>query len=104
MRIKALYHEGTTQIRALIDHPMESGRRTDSRQNEIPARIIQSVVITFGGNTVADITVGTALSRNPYLAVDFEGGMVGKKIALSWKDNLGAGQTQSVEIEPGPSV
>lgn len=88
--------DGVVVVKALITHPMETGRRQDRDSGEtVPAHFIQKVVGEYRGEKVFEAYWGTGVSKNPYIAFRFDGGEKGGKIKLSWVDNLG--QSDSLE-------
>jgi len=99
LRINANYKHGITRIRALIDHPMESGNRTDSRQVTIPRNTIVSLSVTLAEVRVVQAELGTAISKNPYFSFEFAGGKVGDTLHLSWTDSDGKELSRDIIIE-----
>ena len=81
--------DGVT-VKALITHPMETGRRQDRDSGElVPAHFIQRVVCEYKDEKVFEAYWGTGVSRNPFVAFKFDGGEEGENITLTWVDNLG---------------
>lgn len=99
MRINATLGAGQTRVRALIDHPMESGLRTDSRGNTISANYIREVSVKHGERLVMTAQWGPSLSRNPYLSFEFAGGEAGDEVTLEWIDNRDENASRTVIIE-----
>lgn len=97
-KIRASAKDGITEVRALMQHEMENGRRKDEAGKLIPAWFITDVKVLHNGKTVLEAQFGTAVSKNPYLAFRFKGGKAGDKIKLSWVDNRGDTSTDEVEI------
>ena len=90
IRIRAQNKGGTTTVKALITHPMETGMRKDKKTGEnIPAHFIQEVKCEHGGKTVVNAQWGAAVSKNPYLSFAFTGAKAGDSVKLSWVDNTG---------------
>ena len=87
MRVKA--QEGAIWLRALIEHPMETGLRKDKKTNvTIPAHYISDVVVEADGETVFSADWSASISKNPFLLIKFYGSK-GDTVRLTWKDNLG---------------
>ena len=87
MRVKA--QEGAIWLRALIQHPMETGLRKDKKTNvTIPAHYISDVVVEADGETVFSADWSASISKNPFLLIKFYGSK-GDTVCLTWKDNLG---------------
>lgn len=83
-------------VKALIKHPMETGRRVDSETGEtIPAHFIQTVIAEYEGEKVFTAYWGTGVSQDPFLSFKFKGGESSKVVKLSWFDNKG--QSDSME-------
>ena len=83
-------------VKALIKHPMETGRRMDQETGEtIPAHFIQTVIAEYEGKKVFTAYWGTGVSKNPFISFKFKGGEESKVVKLSWFDNKG--QSDSLE-------
>lgn len=100
MRIQAKEKDGVTEVKALINHPMETGQRKDSKTGAlVPAHFIEEVVCEHSGKVVMKAIWSGGVSKNPYLAFRFKGGAVGDKIRMSWKDNKGESDELEVDIK-----
>ncbi len=77
-----------TQIRVLISHPMENGRRKDPQDNTIPAHHIQELTVKHNDTVIANCYMAGGVSKNPYFDFLLNGGELGDKITVSWVDNL----------------
>lgn len=99
MRVRASLKDGdVTEVKALINHPMETGQRKDQKTGElIPAHFINEVTCVHNGETVMAALWSGGISKDPYLAFQFKGAASGDKLTLSWKDNKG--ESDSVEVE-----
>ncbi|MCW8855359.1 MAG: thiosulfate oxidation carrier complex protein SoxZ [Gammaproteobacteria bacterium] len=90
IKIRAKNKDGLTTVKALINHPMETGMRKDKKTSKmIPAHFIQEVSCTANGKKVLHANWGTAVSKNPYISFKLTGAGKGDQLVLSWKDNLG---------------
>jgi sulfur-oxidizing protein SoxZ len=86
-------------VRVLVNHPMETGQRKDSKTGElVPAHFIQSLTATVGGKTVVDAQMGGSVSRNPVFGFKVKGAKAGDKVVISWKDNKGETRTDETTI------
>ena len=52
MKIRATAAGGSTEVKVLMSHEMETGQRKDSKGQPIPAWHIQTVTVTHNGKTV----------------------------------------------------
>jgi sulfur-oxidizing protein SoxZ len=98
IRVRAQISDGTTNVRALMSHPMETGLRKDKAGEAIPAHYIKEVVAELGGRHVLTANWGPAISRNPYLSFEFTGASSGDTLKLSWVDNKGESDSTEVQI------
>ena len=94
IKIKAKAKEGVVQIKAIMNHPMETGQRKDSKGEKIPAHFISEVMVTANDKEIMSANWGPSVSKNPYLSVSYKGEK-GDAIKLAWKDNMG--ESESVE-------
>ena len=89
-RARATNKGGVTTVKAIINHPMETGLRKDKATGKkIPAHYIQELAVKHNGKTVLTALLGPAVSKNPLLHFTFKGGKAGDKIMISWDDNKG---------------
>lgn len=84
-------------IRILIAHPMESGQRRDDSGRAIPREIINRFICTYGGEEVFRAEFFPAIAANPFLTFSVRAVETGM-IVMTWTDDLGASQFESVEI------
>jgi sulfur-oxidizing protein SoxZ len=87
---------GVTEVKLIINHPMETGRKKDDFGVLIPAHFIQLVTATLNEKPVLEMQWGTGISKNPYLRFYLKGAKVGDTISVTWHDNLG--ETASGDI------
>jgi len=100
IKIRAKNKNGLTTVKALINHPMETGLRKNKKTSKmIPAHFIQQVACTHNGKTVLNADWGTAISKNPYLSFKLNNANKGDEIVLSWHDNLGNTDNQTSVIK-----
>ena len=99
IKLKAKAGDGETTVKALIKHPMETGRRKDKESGElIPAHYIQELTCTYQGEPLLTTEWGPTIAKNPFLSFKFLGGASGEVIELSWKDNKGDSDSASATI------
>ena len=87
-----------TEIKAIIIHPMHTGRGKDDFDKIIPAHFIQLVDLTLNGKPALQIQCGTGIAKNPYLTYYLGGAKIGDKVSLTWYDNLGNTATGEVLV------
>ncbi len=97
-KIRATLKDGITEVRMLMQHEMENGRRKDEAGNIVPAWYITEIKAQYDGRIVLEGQFGVSVSKNPYLVFRFRGGAPGGKIAISWQDNRGEARTDEAEI------
>lgn len=76
------------EIRVLIQHPMESGFRPDSRGEPIPRDIITTFECIYGGETVFSADFFPAVSANPLLTFHTRAVESGE-LLFRWTDQNG---------------
>ncbi len=100
IKIRTKRKDSNTQIRTLISHPMETGRRKDKDSGElVPAHYIQDLTVKHNDKVVVSSVMGASISKDPYFAFLLKGGEPGDKIIISWKDNLGNTDTAETVIK-----
>lgn len=98
IKVRAKLEGDVTTVKALIQHPMETGQVKDKKTGKlIPAHFIQEVKCEHNGTSVMTALWGPAVSKNPYLSFKFTGAKAGDTLKLSWVDNKG--ESDSVETQ-----
>lgn len=97
-KMRATVTNGVTEVRALLQHEMETGRRKDESGKLVPAWYITDFKAQHNGRTVLEGQFGTSVSKNPLLVFRFKGAKAGDKLAFSWTDNRGEKRTDEVAI------
>jgi sulfur-oxidizing protein SoxZ len=99
IRVRASSAGGVTTVKALINHPMETGLRKNKKTGgKYPAHYIQEVTCEHNGSNVIVAQWGPAVSKNPYLSFQFTGAKSGDKITLSWVDNKGEKDSTTASV------
>ncbi len=101
MKIRARLKDGVTEVKVLMSHPMETGRRKNDLNEVVPAHFIQLVTATLNGKTVLEAQWGTGISKNPYLTFRLRNAKVGDRVAVTWQDNKGESNSIETSIEVG---
>lgn len=76
------------EIKTLIRHEMESGHRRDNFGKPIPRDIINSFVVTHGGDEIFRAQLFPGISANPYFAFTTIATETGE-IIFTWTDDKG---------------
>lgn len=97
-KIRASAKDGYTEVKILMLHEMETGRRKNEEGNLVPARYITGVKVRHNDKTMLDCQFGTAVSKDPYLVFKFRGGKPGEKVSVYWIDNNGDSRTDEAVI------
>jgi sulfur-oxidizing protein SoxZ len=85
------------EIKTLILHPMETGRRRNVQGQLMPRRIIHTFTCTYNGTQVFRADWHPAVAANPYLTfytVATESG----RLRFEWLDDDGTVYTTEAEI------
>ena len=85
------------EVKSLISHKMETGRRKDENGETIPRFIINKFTATFNGKEVFAADWHPAISANPYMAFFMKAEESGE-LVLEWTDDNGETVTKTVQI------
>jgi len=99
IRVRATAAGDTTEVQALIQHPMDTGLVKDAQGQIIPAHFIQQLTFEHNGKTVFLANWGTAVSKDPYVKFSFKGANKGDDLRISWVDNKGATDNTTAKIQ-----
>ncbi|MFM2435862.1 MAG: hypothetical protein RL063_1845 [Pseudomonadota bacterium] len=98
MKMRAQLKGGLVEVKVLMSHPMETGRKKDDFGQLIPAHFVQLVTATLNGKTVLEAQWGTGIAKNPYLTFRLKGAKIGDIVAVTWLDNRGVSVTQDIAV------
>jgi sulfur-oxidizing protein SoxZ len=98
MRIRASLNGDKVEVKVLIRHDMETGKRKDSTGKLIPPHFIQTLTAKCKDKIVLDTVMGVSVSKDPFLSFKFKGGAKGDKISVTWVDNTGDTRTDEATI------
>ena len=98
MKMRAQLKGDYVEVKVLMSHPMETGRRKADDGNVVPAHFVQLLTATLNGKPVLEAQWGTGISKNPYLTFRLKDAKLGDKVAVTWHDNLGATATQEIAV------
>lgn len=98
IKMKAKARGGKVEVKALMNHPMETGLRKNKKTGKpFPAHFIQEVTVTSNGNNVLTAYWSGSISKNPYLKFYYDGAK-GDELELSWVDNQGNKDSASTKV------
>jgi sulfur-oxidizing protein SoxZ len=102
MKLKTRAQESGSGIEVLvqIEHPMETGQRTDKEtKQKIPAHFIQKVTLELNGNTMAVVDCGVGVSKDPLFIFRLKDAKAGDTVRISWSDNKGEKGSADTTVE-----
>jgi sulfur-oxidizing protein SoxZ len=77
------------EVKALVQHVMESGQRKDETGNVVPRKILNKFVCTVAGKVIFSADFEPAISANPYIQFKFRA-MESGPVVLTWVDDDGS--------------
>ena len=86
IKIKAVEKAGTVTLKALIKHPMETGRRKDQNGILVPSHHITELKVIVNGGEIIEGQWGTGIAKNPYMSLQYYG-KKGDKVKLELLDD-----------------
>jgi sulfur-oxidizing protein SoxZ len=85
------------EVRAIVQHPMESGFRVDAMGRSQPRDIAQRVEARFNGALVFAADLYPAMAANPYLSFHLRVSDSGE-LQVSWRGDNGFAHSESARI------
>ncbi len=85
------------EIRAMIQHPMETGYREGLNGARVPRHIVRRFVCNYAGEEIFSAELFPAIGANPFLAFTTIASASGT-LTFEWTDDRGETQTASAEI------
>jgi len=86
------------EIRAIVEHPMESGFRVDNVGKPIPRHIVESFSCVYAGTEVFRARLYPAVSTNPYFLFHVVATR-SADLVFTWTDDRGGVATHTAHIE-----
>jgi sulfur-oxidizing protein SoxZ len=86
------------EIRAMVQHPMESGFRVDNVGRNIPRHIVDTFTCAYGGKEVFRAKLHPAVSTNPYFVFYLVATRSGE-LLFTWTDDRGGVATHTAHLE-----
>ena len=77
------------EVKALVQHVMETGQRKDAQGQTIPRKILNKFACTVAGKPVFSADFEPAISANPYIQFKFRAIESGP-VVLTWTDDDGS--------------
>ena len=89
-RIRARMKDNVAVVKAIIRHPMETGRRKDKLTGaQIPRHFIRELRCEHNGEPVLTADWSWGVARNPYLSFHLLAAQRGDRVRIQWSDNRG---------------
>jgi sulfur-oxidizing protein SoxZ len=85
------------EVRAIAQHPMESGFRVDAMGRTVPRDIVRRIEARFNGALVFAADLHPAIAANPYVAFHLKIEQSGE-LQLSWQGDNGFAHRESARI------
>ena len=102
IKIRATVQGEFTEIRMLMQHPMETGQRKDPATGKtIPAHFIQTFSLSANGKSLIEGQLNTSIARNPLFAFRARGLKVGDRVLVSWIDTQGDRRSDETAVIAG---
>lgn len=98
IRIRAQIQGEITDIRILMQHPMETGQRRDDKGQSLPLHFIQTFSVSHNGKPMIDGQLNTSISKNPLFAFKARGINAGDKLTVNWQDNTGDKRQDEITV------
>ncbi|MHB8535656.1 MAG: thiosulfate oxidation carrier complex protein SoxZ [Sulfuricaulis sp.] len=98
-KIRTRTRDGVTDVLVLVDHPMETGLRTDKKTHmKVPAHFIQVMNFFLNGKEVVTANLGVAVSKDPLIGIKLKSAKPGDKLKVTWSDNKGESGSEETTI------
>jgi len=99
IKIRATLQGDLTDIRILLQHPMETGLRKDVTTGRlVPAHFIETFLVSANGKPLIEGQTNTSVARNPVLAFKAKGLKLGDHIVVSWRDSEGDSRSDEAVV------
>jgi sulfur-oxidizing protein SoxZ len=98
IKIRAHNQGEVTDIRILMQHPMETGLRKDDKGQTFPSHFIQTFTVSLNGKTIIDGQLNTSISKNPLFTFRARGIKAGDKLSVAWIDNGGDRRQDEITV------
>lgn len=85
------------EIRAMVEHPQNSGFMLDNTGKPIPRHIVESFDCTYNGKEVFRARLFPSVSTNPYFSFYLKATETGD-LVFTWKDDQGGVATATQKL------
>lgn len=86
------------RVRALANHPMETGFRVDTRGQRVPRHLITQFQCSYADRVILQMELRPGIAADPYLEFAFMADRSGE-VALRWEDDQGVVVEHSAWLE-----
>ena len=91
---------GSAEVKILIRHPMETGRRKDPVTGiPVPRHFIREVHCEHNGEEILTCHWSWGVARNPFLGFRISGARPGDRVRIHWTDDKGV--TDGIDTRVG---
>ena len=102
IKIRATLQGDLTDIRILMQHPMETGLRKDPANGRLLApHFIQTFTVSANGKLLVEGQLNTSISRNPLFAFRTKGLKATDRIVVNWSDSNGDQRSDETAVAAG---
>lgn len=98
IKIRAQSQGDITDIRVLMQHPMETGLRKDDKGQPLSAHFIQTFTVSHNGKPIVEGQLNTSVSKNPLFTFRALGIKSGDKLSVAWTDNGNARRQDEITV------
>ena len=98
IRIRAQVQGEVTDIRILMQHPMETGQRKDDQGRTLAAHFIQTFTVCLNGKALLEGQLNTSIAKNPLFTFRARGIRAGDTLTVAWVDNTGARRQDEIAV------
>lgn len=98
IKIRAQNQGEITDIRILMQHPMETGQRKDDKGQTFAMNFIQIFTVYLNGKSIIDGQLNTSISKNPLFTFKARGIKTGDKLSVAWIDNTGDRRQDEITV------
>jgi len=98
IKIRATQQGDLTDIRILLQHPMETGQRKDESGKLVPMHFIQTFTVAANGKPLVEGQLNTSVSKNPLFAFKARGLKTGDKLQVNWVDSQGEKRSDEATV------